>query len=392
MRAKSVGKLSAALFCSIAHLVALFVGNEQTIESRALSTSNCALWNFWLPYFVALNTWFVFMSQRMLAYGMIMRGDYHIESPRWRTFLSAFFVLLISTPILSICIANSIKGLSYVDPGTGSCTSALLVRICILVWVVMDFCTLYLLNQKVNGRISVEHINDFRAVRDGMIGGVLAIGVFSGIHFGGLQNKSEWRTLQLFTIATMYMFSFLRIIGYTLVCALRNDREYAASFRRRIDLASAPEQIQELMRRDDMLEDFLKFCEKGGTFHVRVAAGGDDKSTRTYTGAQYVICIRALNRLNFTDPGAIDDFMEAYIRRGESPTFVYINVALHKSVEKFIKDKNGTRFVAMLSMELHFVLSVQYFDSYRAEPMKRFLAETQGLDADNLGKDGLLMS
>lgn len=388
LRAKSPGKLVAALIFSLVHLWSLIVSNEQIEITKTWSHHNCPAWNFWLPYFIGLNSWFIFMIDRMITYGLVFQNDWDITEWRRIALLKTIIYGFLSMPTLVICILDSAFGMSYYQEDLHACVSTIPVKVCLLTDIVIYMFFMALINGYSNLQIRLSFFNESRALNHSLLYGFLTLIAFAIINFSGLQSLSFWRSLQLELLLCMYLFCFLRLAGYTLYKAIRNDHQYEEDFHQDIDphrLIRIPRSLPELLTRPEMIEDFLDFCATQEAFTVFLDL--ERTKSRIMTPLVYVACIRSARKINIymgqDSIDALDKFYNLYFDESLDQRGEYVLVKPHilidfrTRLDEYRNDGqiNDATFLHPLLTDLFFILGGHYFKNYITLRARAFIQQ-----------------
>jgi len=219
----------------------------------------------------------------------------------------------------------------------------------------------------------------------------------------------------------MYIFCFLRIIGYTLARAIRRDQAYAQEFRKTLDPADSLRNVTEfsqLVSKKEMLKDFLNYCNQDFTFHIKTpvfsplgSSSGDNSNTGTliscaYTSKQYANCIGDFSAIDFDNSETSLEHLRVFCQDyffGIVPTSrVYISAGTEKRIRELLTEyesmgsiRNPAQIKSIILKELYYILGRYMFSQYKAERMDAFLQTLQvpfDVDPKLLQESGLLIN
>ena len=382
LRIKSVYKLCVSLFISFIHVGALFVGNEQSLTSKDLAKSNCALWNIWFLYPLGLNGWFLMMAERTITYSFFLKkkddvsvlynhdnvdggysnGDsrdfmydvnpkkisiFSVKNRVGRLLFKFLIILFITMPIFIIALLDTLLEQSVFDVETNTCTTALPIKLLILGWVFFIFLFQILLNKWVNSRISFIYLNETREVRDILVCGFMAFFIFLLIHFSGSQNLAKWRTIQLCSLLFMYLFSFMRIVYVPLKHAILKDQRYVDEFRRSLDPLNQMKKINsfsEMINTQNLplIDDFNNYCQNGHVFYINGVVSLDRGTQKVgpLNGAKYLKVINAIDTLKRSNNLTVmhcEDLLKRYFLDYSSDEYVFVRTDVIYNARQMIK-------------------------------------------------------
>lgn len=123
----------------VIHIISVFVSYGFFSDSigPAVLTPACSLWTFWLQYVLGFSAWIMFLCMRLVGVAITTISDFKIDSARRRFLFRLFCALGLLTPMVFIgSVAEATGSAFYVAPDGVDCRTAMLVKLCILVWLV----------------------------------------------------------------------------------------------------------------------------------------------------------------------------------------------------------------------------------------------------------------
>lgn len=394
LKAKDPLKLIASLVFSLIHLWSLVISNEQMWTIKQWSHSSCSFWNFWLPYFMGLQPWFIFMIDRTCTYGLVFQADLDLEKvKRHCNTLKIVFYTFLGMPTFVICFLDSMLQMSWFDPTLEQCTSVIPIKICLLVDMVFLISLLIIVNVYVHRDVNGRFFNEYMAQRDVTIQATVCMIVFAFINFTGLSSKSYGRSIQLLCTMWLYLFCFLRLVGYTLLKAYQNDQDFVEEFRDEIELDRKPRSIAELRIHSDMTRDFLQFCEGREMF---IMYENDERTkSHVFTPQIYVACIREIENMSLSDGKEsvvrLENLVKNYFDdskrdKGDyvmSRTFIIQHLLSRIQVFKEMSQVTEVNVLQPLLHDLYFTIGCHFLRMYNQVRWKEFVKSKRNTKIDH---------
>jgi hypothetical protein len=407
LKAKSVNKMCVSLFCSLFHVWGLFIANEQSLEAKKISIEHCTLWNFWFPYFIGLNSWFIFMDERILYY-ILLTKEWSFQN-KYIPYIKIILVIIVGTPIFVICILNEIFPHTFVDPTTNSCTSSVVIKLCILAWVLEEILIMYVLIRVLKNCMLLNHFNDYQYIRDALFIGFFLLLGFIYISFSGLENTSDGRTLQECFLVILYLFCFLRILGYDIWKALTNDRKYLYEYQNNLDpdyILIKVENFSSILNNPKLLRDFLAYIRKSHVFSFNVSKHRNDESIMLYNANDYLFFISRLDSVYGGDTESLKLFFKKNVlnyteekekennnnngkeeeekiekkeeKKEDEIKKIYLNEPTIESVKTFFEKRendDASELKMNIKLDAYNILGKAYFDTYVSNRLGDFINE-----------------
>jgi hypothetical protein len=265
---KNISTLLALAFAGIIHSSSSFISNEQLEDLRFLNYLDCSLWVFIGQYLFGLNIWFLCIFYRIITYGFIFETRWEMSTMnkrKWKILIG----LLLSIPILTLCITGTYMQGSMLDPELNSCNLQVIWRIFIICWILLELIGLFIVAMFLLRKISNKFFNETDAIKQIVIVGMCILVINGLLSFGEWVSFPWGRSLYTFLVSLLYIFSFYRLIGYSLFKVIRKDVNYTDDFTLYIypgpDL-SRIKTIYQIQNHAECWSNFLSFCESKTRF------------------------------------------------------------------------------------------------------------------------------
>ena len=249
---KNVNKLATWIFFALIMIWGSFIANEH-IQNEALNefrVMSCVAWTFWIQYGIGFNGCFAIILQRSLIYIFTFHNRYKRSKHKDTTINIITIVLLI--PFIILALIATIKHASRYIQELNTCSTEIGYKLALIIMVILYCIILLVLSSVVNNGIKRRYWNEFKPMRDIAVAWFLVIFINGIIAVLGLVNSIYGRFVFTLLVCFLVLFVYLRLVGYSLWKAIRNDADYVYEFYSFHNLYDI---------RDGTLEQILKYPE-----------------------------------------------------------------------------------------------------------------------------------
>ncbi len=306
VRAKQPHLIALMAAAGVVHVVATFVCNEHFPWTRAAERRSCVAWNYWSVYVAGLCPWFAGMFTRLVVYVGIFSAsvsDTWVKRVRRRKGLFAAIVFV--GPLASVCLIFTATGASRFDPGRGLCVSTLAFKLSVLAWILAAFFLLCALGAAVRWGIQHDYFNEFDPLMETLVLGGFVLAANATVVLTDSAEIPVLRAMVATNIATLHVFTLVRIGGWTLMRRLIRigarppayTRVRAKDRAESVPLTSITETPTE-----EVLEEFLARCQDIEEAPITVY-NTVDRQTVEVPPARFVRCYRHIQawKLEYDD-------------------------------------------------------------------------------------------
>ena len=229
VRLKSTPNLLALMLFGQVHMWATFVANDHFWFWTFARHADCALWSYWLQYFVGLNGWLLVLVARLWNHGYVFARRLRAMSYRMRIALHWVAYAAIALPLAVLCAAVSYYDADAVDGDLGTCHVSFAWRAMLMVWMVIASCVVATVASYVDQDMRRSHKGHFRPLKHVVYAGVFVIASCASIALTGMLPNVWFRLAFTSVVGAFHAFVPVRLVGYRVYKALRGDVDYAAS-------------------------------------------------------------------------------------------------------------------------------------------------------------------
>lgn len=205
----------------------VFIANDHISILNPIRAWSCSLWSYWLSHVFGINMWFTIMIVRLFDKMFIFHKRLSILSDNKKFALK--LILSVTTIIvpLEIAVNVSIFGLSeFDDRYFNSCESELEAKLALIAWY--GFCYIIfnilflILERDIHNIYFNEYLtlNHIVAIAQYVFVTNIVLNLTGAIHY------TTGRFFYTFNISFLFLFTILRICGYSIYKALINDTQY----------------------------------------------------------------------------------------------------------------------------------------------------------------------
>lgn len=205
---------------------ASFISNDHFSALDPVRRLNCGLWSYWISHVFGLNMWFTLIMLRFVDKMFIFHRALSSLRQQTKTIVKiSVFFMLVTFPVM-LASHVSFFQLSYYSEEAHSCTSTLAVKLLLIAWyatcyVAMSFTFLYL-ERDIHNIYFSEYLSMNHIV--GVAQYVFLTNIC--VNLFGVVQYDYGRFIYTFNISFLFLFTTLRLCGYSLYKALTNDVEY----------------------------------------------------------------------------------------------------------------------------------------------------------------------
>lgn len=253
------------IICGIINLWGNFVANEHLNFVIPLHRYSCVLWSFWI-IFISLSGWFTFMFMRLLYRSYQLHPAFKNLSEEKKKIICNWVLLLIATPIFSICFYATYNNSSIFDPEKQSCTTESTAKIMVLTWLVTCGLALVVTSIVLERGIRSMWLTEYKSHRK-----IIAVAIFITlvnicINIFGLQRYMIGRCIFTSLVALLHFYCIAKLLVYKIYKCINRDEDYSKRYAQSILAVDANMySIKELSNSSAIMDEFMQYCINMGT-------------------------------------------------------------------------------------------------------------------------------
>ena len=292
---------------------ATFLSNDHFWFWNWLRDVDCALWIFWVEFFVGLGGWMLAFVSLLYSQAFIFNRRIRNMRPRKRAAIRYVLYVLIFAPLLALCVVITLVHLQGMDGVSSGCMTPPFWKFLLFIWIV--FTALVLVAAYAWLAAGIRHNRfkrEYRAIKHILILGIVVVVLCIVLNVLGLLQRRLWRMVFTSAIACVHVFVPVRLIGYRMYKALCNDKEYSDEVVGGFQSYNIKfKRIHELVESYELMDAFLNDCaEKHSVLDTR-ADPPKIVIPGHYRGLYLTIEDYEKNSIIATDPTIISDLFDS---------------------------------------------------------------------------------
>jgi len=264
LRSKTNAFVYGMILCGIVNIWGNFVANEHLSYTIQAHRYSCVLWSFWI-IFISLSGWFVFMFMRLLYRSYELHPKLKDLSEDKKYVICNWVLLLVATPILSICLYATYFGSTYFDAVKQACTTDPSAKGMVLSWICTCGIGLVIASLVLEKAITDLWLTEYKNHRKILVLAVVITSINIIINVFGLQRYRLGRCTFTVLISVLHFYCVGKLLFYKIHKCIRGDDEYAQRFVQSYMAWDANMYtIKELSASPALMKNFMEFCIESG--------------------------------------------------------------------------------------------------------------------------------
>lgn len=303
LRSKTNIFIYGLIICGLINLWGNFIANEHLTFLISIHRYSCVLWSFWI-IFIALSGWFIFMFMRLLYRSYQFHPKFKDLTEDVKYILCNWTLLLVISPMISICIYATYFESNFFDVSKLSCTTETTAKIMVLTWICTCGIALLIVSLILERAIRDEWLTEYKIHRKIITLAIIVTVINVAINFIGLQRYMIGRCVFTLLIAVLHYYCISKLLYFKIYESLKKDSDYEVEYLgSALGWDTSMFNIREVSKSKDIMDHFLDYCSKKKpvTINSRIEPGKTKLIFPQNTAELYIDIMKWRNFTYFDD-------------------------------------------------------------------------------------------